>query len=157
MNQSAGAQGRHTGKISNPLSTPWFPTQSSCPLPEMVSDRASCHLHLLIAIGHESGLYALAIGMVAHPDNTQPVDWSGRSPENTAFARLVYAIDKIRSQHDDNYVKLETLRVENSTMSFQGLASLIAYHNQTMAEPKIELLWVALRRRHLICQTPRKS
>ncbi|THZ57337.1 hypothetical protein D6C86_07213 [Aureobasidium pullulans] len=90
-------------------------------------------------VSHESGLYALAIGMVAHPDNTQPVDWSGRSPENTAFARLVYAIHQIRSQHDDNSVKLETLRVDNSTMSFQGLASLIAHHNQTMAEPKIEL------------------
>lgn len=95
----------------------------------MVSYNALCHLRLLIAIGHESGLYALAIGMVAHPDNTQFVDWSGRSLENTAFARLVYAVHKIRSQHDDNSVKLETLRVDNSTMSFQGVAGLIAYHN----------------------------
>ncbi|TIA06424.1 hypothetical protein D6C81_09908 [Aureobasidium pullulans] len=100
MDQSARAPGRHTGKILNLLSTSWFPAQSSCPLPEM------------------SGLYALAIGMVAHPDNTQPVDWSGRSPENTAFARLVYAIHQIGSQHDDNSVKLETLRVDKSTMSF---------------------------------------
>ncbi|THZ81731.1 hypothetical protein D6C84_06343 [Aureobasidium pullulans] len=91
-------------------------------------------------LGYGSGLYALAMGMAADPDRTEAIDWEGRSPENTAFARLIDAVQQIRSRPlDKRNVGLEMLSAGGSTVAFHHLVVLIDYCNENPYEPKIDL------------------
>lgn len=148
MTKTAGPSNSSQQPSGEPISWPDFDNSLQYMLPgasllSVPNDGKKVRLSWLIPadfLGYESGLYALAIGMAADPDRTEAIDWEGRSPENTAFARLIDAVQQIRSRPlDKRNVGLEMSSAGGSTVAFHHLVVLIDYCNENPYEPEIDL------------------